>query len=96
MSWFLVITVTWLLIAVLGALLIGRAIRGAMADLVDELDLDEANFVAEPPEADEGSVAPRAANDPPTIPGIPSARPPVGEPPAPPSSGTAPRSFRLG
>ena len=95
MSWVLILAASWLLIAVLAALLIGKGIRSAdESEVVDDRVFDVPNFVVDLPAAEKRPDAPRAANDPPTIPGIPSARPTVGKPPAPPSDGSTARRQR--
>ncbi len=110
MSWLQIITVTWLLLAAVAALLIGSAIRAADETELDEQPVlgdplfdrpylddsfqDEPNIVADLPVEEQSSDAPRPVNDPPTIPGIPSARPPVGRPSSPPQDGTGPRKSR--
>lgn len=92
MSWVLVITVVWLVIATLTAVLVGRTIRLAdRTELADQPVLDEPNFAG----SGRGLDALRADDGPPTIPGIPTARPAVGRPPAPPSNESASRNSRL-
>ena len=101
MSWVLVIGTTWLLLAVLIALLIGRAIHVAdiKADEAVGGDVHEPNFAVDlapvralhpQPEARNNAESdekePMPNTGAPTIPGIPAARPRLAPPAVPPPS----------
>lgn len=80
MTWVLVIAVGWLVLATLTAMLIGRSVRLADAQEAAGSMHDEPNFVVDPGTAPGGLSATEApvlrpAAEPPTVPGIPVARP---------------------
>jgi hypothetical protein len=95
MNWVLLLGAAWVVLAVVAAVLAGRAIH--LADLMTAAELQEPNFVVdsagdEPQETapsvvtrQEQPLATVTVEIPPTIPGIPAARPSVPLPPVPPS-----------
>ena len=92
MVWVLIAAAVWVGVAVVVALLIGRAIR-----LADRKAFDPGTFVVdvEPvPGTSETVSDGKAHQDPKTIPSIPSTRPPLPPPPHRTSRRTAPRGRR--
>jgi hypothetical protein len=95
MWWVWVIGAAWLLLGAAIALLIGRSIVYADPKSADRAaDSPEApgpapdrpplTLLPKPPAAPPAAAPPRAAGrETPTVPGLPSARPPVGRPPVP-------------
>ena len=78
MTWVLVIGAGWLLLAVLVSVLIGRSVRLADEAASADTSVTEPNFVAAPATPMHGMpTASQVLHDPPTIPGLPVARPPA-------------------
>jgi hypothetical protein len=86
MNWMFIVVPAWLILAIGLALLIGRSVRQADVEAT-RTETDPRNFVVDrhpltlapsPPSETRPPPVRQPGSDAPTIPGLPSARPPVG------------------